>query len=82
MKDLYADSLQCAITDDDEDELPIPSVVEERGRRMVNELDRAPIPVGISERLIGPGFGNGRSGLKGRELREVREGREGRRGRW
>ena len=69
----------CAIADDDDE---VFGAMETRGRRRANELDRAPIAVGFGERVGGPGYGNGRSGLKGREVREEREGREGHRGRW
>ncbi|KAK7693815.1 hypothetical protein QCA50_003387 [Cerrena zonata] len=81
-KALYSDSLQCAVVDDDDEEFSVPSIAETRGRRRVGELDRAPLAVGLGDILGGPGYGNGRSGLKRRELNEVREGREGRRGRW
>ncbi|KAI0073523.1 hypothetical protein K474DRAFT_1710650 [Panus rudis PR-1116 ss-1] len=55
---LYSSSLQHAVVDDDYD---VRGPVERRGRRRAHEFDSAPIGV------QGPGYGNGRSGLRARE---------------
>ncbi|KAJ3478672.1 hypothetical protein NLI96_g9598 [Meripilus lineatus] len=70
--DLYSNSLQHAIVDDEVDDYLFNEKQGEpeiRGRRRVNELDEA--PKGVDCRTA-PGFGNGRSGLKSREVQRER----------
>lgn len=62
--ELYSHSLQHAASDDDDEGFParqLQAQIERRGRRRAHELDSAPIGV------QGPGYGNGRSGLRARE---------------
>ncbi|KAI0071762.1 hypothetical protein K474DRAFT_1679186 [Panus rudis PR-1116 ss-1] len=70
--ELYASSLQHAfVDDDDEEDVSRETIAERRGRRRAHELDSAPIGV------RGPGYGNGRSGLRAREFGEDFRGRPG-----